>query len=356
MVFSAADFHGCPAGAKFNGHQAIPHFPAAVPYLGCAPNSQLALAVVAPALHGVVVEPRTCVRVTTRHLDCCPAGAQIDSHQVITHLTAAVPHIACAPNPQLAVVVVPPALHGVVVEPRTCVRVTTRHLDCCPAGAQIDSHQVITHLTAAVPHIACAPNPQLAVVVVPPALHGVVVEPRAGVKVTTTDLNGCPAGAQVNSHQAIPHLPAAVPYDNCAPDPQLPVLAVPPTPHGVVVEPRTCVKVTTTHLHHCAASAHINCEQVEPHLSACVSYYICTAADPQLAVAVISPAFRAATGACCAGVTCVWACIQLFRHFFCMQSQAHHEHTHKAMVHHGCHGCRDDDNWTPFGLLSPDLG
>ena len=47
--------------------------------------------------------------------------------------------------------------------------------------------------------------------------------------------------------------------------------------------------------------------------------------------------------------------MQLVCHFLRIKSQAHQEHTHQAMVHHGCHGYRDDSNWTPFGLLGPDV-
>ena len=93
-----------------------------------------------------------------------------------------------------------PTAHGVVVEPGTCVVMTTADFYCCPAGAKVNGHQVIAHLPAGVPYMVRAPNSQLAIAVVSPAREGVVVEPSTRVFRATTDLCRCPAGAQVNGH------------------------------------------------------------------------------------------------------------------------------------------------------------
>ena len=104
--------------------------------------------------------------------------AEIYSGQVIAHLIRPITTIVCIANPELAIVVVTPTLHGIVVEERTRVPVTHRDCRCRTTCAEIYSGQVIAHLTRPITAMVCIANPELAIPVAPPTLHGFVVEER----------------------------------------------------------------------------------------------------------------------------------------------------------------------------------
>ena len=113
------------------------------------------------------------------------------------------PYVVVLPMPELAVTVVPPALHGPVVEEGAeCAwPVLSRPPS---SGAQIHSaERKFAHLVGAVPDLSGVADPQLPVVVVPPALHGPVVEQGAGVVLAHRYFGGGAIGSQLHEGEVL---------------------------------------------------------------------------------------------------------------------------------------------------------
>ena len=80
------------------------------------------------------------------HRQCCAVAAEVDDRQVVAHLVSPVTAILRVAVPELAVAVVAPALHRTTVEDHTHQIVAGKDRQCRAAGAEIDDRQVVAHL------------------------------------------------------------------------------------------------------------------------------------------------------------------------------------------------------------------
>ena len=74
-----------------------------------------------PALECVVVEPRTCVVLTTTDGDGGTTTSQVDDGKVVSHLPAAIPTVVGVTEAELTKVITSPAFDVSAIEDRTCV-------------------------------------------------------------------------------------------------------------------------------------------------------------------------------------------------------------------------------------------
>ena len=58
------------------------------------------------------------------------SGTQVDDREVVSHFTGIISTVACIPQPQLAQIILPPALDGAVVQHEAAVRRTSSYWNC----------------------------------------------------------------------------------------------------------------------------------------------------------------------------------------------------------------------------------
>src|SRR5690606_7547858 len=107
---------------------------------------------------------------------------------------------------ELPDVIVSPALHGAVVEQRAGVEAAGRHRGGGATGADVDSGQGVAHLAVLAPPRPGVAQPERARVVAPPPPEGAGVEHGAGVAVARVDLDGGPARTERDVGQGVAHL------------------------------------------------------------------------------------------------------------------------------------------------------
>ena len=183
----AADRGGGAAGAEVDGGEVVAHLAGCVAAVVGVAQAELPVAVVAPALDGAVVEERAGVVAAGGDRGGGAAGAEVDGGEVVAHLAGLVAAVVGVAEAELAVAVVAPALDGAVVEQRAGVVVAGGDRGGGAAGAEVDGGKVVAHLAGLVAAVVGVAEAELAVVVVAPALDGAVVEQRAGVRPSRRD-------------------------------------------------------------------------------------------------------------------------------------------------------------------------
>ncbi len=161
----------------------------------------------APALDRAIVEEDAAMGPADLDGDRGSPRAVVGDGQGIAHLAGLVTvgRFAVA-HPERPGDVAPPALDRAIVERGAGMRGKGVEAQGSAAGAEIDRQQRITHLARLVAAMLLVALSELAVEVPAPALHGAVIEERAGEAVAGGDRDGGTAGAEIDRRQRIAHL------------------------------------------------------------------------------------------------------------------------------------------------------
>jgi hypothetical protein len=122
-------------GAEVDGSQVVAHLADFVADSVGVTLSELAFPVVSPALDGGVAQHCTRVFITTQNALGGEAGAEVDGNQGVAHLAGAVADSSGVALSELAFAIITPALDGVVAQQRARVDITTREALGSEVGA-----------------------------------------------------------------------------------------------------------------------------------------------------------------------------------------------------------------------------
>ena len=249
--------------------------------------TELALVVVAPALHVATVENRTGEVIACADRNRGAACAQVDDGEFVAHLVVIV---ATADGgvfvAEFAVVSIAPALHVAVVENRARKVVACADRNRGAACAQVDDGQFATHLVVIVAKVVVVTVTELAKKVVAPAFHVTTVENHTRVVIACADRNR--GAAQVNDGQVVTHLSVMVAKGVGVTVTELALVVVAPALHVATVENRTRMLVTGADRNRGAACAQVDNGQVVTHLSVIVTKGVGVTVT-ELALVVVAP-------------------------------------------------------------------
>ena len=234
-----ADLHvGHRARAELHTRQEVPHLVGGVTQVAAVAVAELAVAVVAPALHDAVVEQGAHMVAADRHVDRGLVRAKQHRRHARADLSGRVADLLRAVDAELAVVVAPPALDGAVRQPGAGV--VLAHADLYRRQARAEVHdrvdRVDAYLVGVVADAGAVAHAQLAVLVAAPAAHRAVIQQRAAVVLAHGDLDGRATHAQVGGGEVVPHLEARVADLVRVPDAELAIVVQAEAAHLTVVE------------------------------------------------------------------------------------------------------------------------
>ncbi|CAB5064767.1 unannotated protein [freshwater metagenome] len=286
--------------AEVDGEQVVTHLASHITAIVRVAVAELSLGAVAPALDGVVVENGAGAPASrTDRFGGAPC-AEVDRRKAVAHLAGVVPAVVRIAETKVRVSVVAPALDRVVVEEHTAVDASGAHDFGDASGAEVDGGEVVSHLAGVVAPVARVTEPQLAVVVLAPALDGVVVEDRAGVPHARIDGLGGASGAEVDGGEVVSHLAGVVTPVVGVPVAEFTNLVESPTLHRVVVEEGTRVISAGCQRKRGASGAEVDGGEVVSHFAG-VDATAGGVSVPEFAVAIEAPALHASAvkdGAC----------------------------------------------------------
>ena len=290
MVAVARHVHGAEAAAEVNGVEIVTHLVGAVAAVGGVAEAELAAVVVAPALHRVVIEQGAGVVLPGGDLHRSAAGAEIDGEQAGPHLVGVVASAGGVTVAEVAVAVVAPALHRAAAEQGAGVVGAQGHGLHRGPGAEIDGGQAGPHLVGAVAAVGGVAEAELAVIVEPPALHRAAGQPAAGV--IAADPEAAHVAAEIGVSEAVPHLVATVAALGGVALAEVAVAVVAPALHPIVVQQSAGVRGAEGDVAGGAASAEVDGGEAVAHLVGAVAG-VAGVAEAELAVVVTAPALQA---------------------------------------------------------------
>ncbi len=228
-----------------------------------------------------------------------PAHQQ-DRQEGVAHLVGPVAPVGGVALPQLALVVLAPALHAAVVQAGATRGGSGGHGGRRAPRPELYHRQGVPHLARGVPTGGGVPQAQLAEVVATPALDGAVVQPGAGVEPARRQAGGEEPSAQHDWRQGR-HLAGFVAAGERVALTQLAVGVLAPALHGAVVEDGARVHGTGGDRRRCVPPAQVHRRQLNAHLVGLVTTVL-RVADAQLPVGVVAPALHTAVAQAGAGV------------------------------------------------------
>ena len=174
MIPSGSQGHGGSISdsiiSEVYGRQFVAHLPGFVTAILRVAVPELAGIVYAPALHRTIVEDRTAELISAIEVDSGSAGTKVDHREAVAHLAGPVTTGVRVAVPELAVKIVAPALHRSVLEDRTGEVPSGSDHDRCWAGTKVDHREAVAHLAGPVTAILRVAVPELAGGVEAPAL------------------------------------------------------------------------------------------------------------------------------------------------------------------------------------------
>eukprot|EP00961_Rhodomonas_salina_P068837 924283-Rhodomonas_salina.2 len=194
---------------------------------------------------------------------------------------------------QLTEIAYAPALHALVVQMRADVRVSRHNAHRTAFMSQLGGRQVVPHLARLVATILVVAQPQLPVAVEAPALDTAVVQDRAREVRSRGDLHSMPACSQLHGRQRVTHLVVCVATILRVSQPQLPFVVEAPALDTAVIQKRAGVEVSSHNALRVAVFAQVDGRQVVTHVRVSVASRF-PVAQSQLPLAVVSPALDAA--------------------------------------------------------------
>jgi hypothetical protein len=243
LVAARGDGRGGAVAAQGNGGEGVAHLAGVVAAMVDVADAEGAHSVVAPALHSAVVEEGAGVGAAGGDGGGGAAGAEGDRGEGVAHLAGTVSAIGGVADPELADVVLAPALHSAVVEERAGVRSAGSDGGRGPAAAEGNDGEGVAHLARSIATGGGVADPEPPEAILAPALDLAVVEEGAGVGIAGTDGDGGTSGAEVDRGQRLRQFAACVAAVLRVAEPQLSQQVSAPALHRTVEA--ECARVTT---------------------------------------------------------------------------------------------------------------
>ena len=228
---------------EVDGGKVVAHLAWFVATIRRVTEAEVAATVLPPALDGPVVEQHTRDGVVEGQRGCGSSGAEFDRREIVAHLIRVVATVGGVSESELALAVVPPALDAAIVEDRAHVVVVGRERERSTSGAEIDRREVVPHLVRSIATVGEVALSETARRPAPPALDRAGDQQRTGVVGAGDDRSSGQAGPEGYGREVRSHLVGGVASVVGVAKAQLAATVVSPALHGPVGEQNTRVVV-----------------------------------------------------------------------------------------------------------------